>query len=228
MGYLNIISNLEDELRRNEDFDYAEKMSAYMKGHFLFFGIRAKKRQEIAKPYIKQLVQNHRAEYWEIAEHLWEKEERDFHYICIEFLKKTDRDWTSDTIRLLYWLTTNHAWWDTVDFIASHLVAKYVQLFSKADYAAIMDSWNEDNDMWVIRTSILFQLKYKKQVNWQLLQHYIHQHEESSQFFIRKAIGWILREYSKTEPDRVIEFIQDNPQLSNLSKKEGMKWVQKK
>lgn len=224
MSYTAIISDLEGVLEKHRNDAYASKMSAYMKDHFSFYGIQSKPRQELAKPFVRELVKNHKKDYWQIAESLWDKEERDFHYIGMEFLKKTYSEWNMATIDLLEWLITNHSWWDSVDFIASNLVGKYVQLFHSENYA-IMDDWNKSEDMWIVRTSILFQLKYKNKLNWELLQKYILKHDASNEFFIRKAIGWILREYSKINADVVIQFVADNPQLSGLSKREALKWL---
>lgn len=224
MGYKGIIEELEAVLEENENPQYAEAMSAYMKNHFSFYGIKSKPRQDLAKPYIKALLNDYKKDYWGIAEMLWDKGMRDFHYICIEFLKKTHKEWSMDTINLFRWLTVNHSWWDTVDFISSHLMGKYIQMFSPDDYS-VMDGWNKDDNIWVVRTSLLFQLKYKEKLDWELLQKYILRHEYSNEFFIRKAIGWVLREYSKTNKDVVIQFVDDNPQLSGLSKREALKWL---
>lgn len=227
MSYTKIIADLEKVLEAHQDDEYALAMSAYMKDHFTFYGIKSKPRQELAKPFIKELVKNHKKDYWAIAELLWDKEERDFHYVAMEFLKKTYSEWDVNTIDLLEWLVSNHSWWDSVDFIASHLVGKYIQLFHPENYA-VMDDWNKSENMWIVRTSILFQLKYKEKMNWELLQKYILRHDASSEFFIRKAIGWVLREYSKTEADVVVQFVKENSQLSGLSKREALKWLKGK
>lgn len=224
MSYKVIIDELEKVLEANENPQYAEAMEAYMKNYFSFYGIKSKPRQELAKPFVNKLIKNHKKDYWEIAEILWDKEMREFHYICIEFLKRTHKEWSVDTINLFQWLVVNHSWWDTVDFIASNLVGKYIQIFYSEDYS-IMDDWNKDENMWIIRTSLLFQLKYKDKLDWKLLQKYILKQDHSTEFFVRKAIGWVLREYSKINKDAVIQFVNNNPQLSGLSKREALKWL---
>jgi 3-methyladenine DNA glycosylase AlkD len=82
-------------------------------------------------------------------------------------------------------------------------------------------------NMWLQRTALLFQLKYKKATDVNLLSDYILRLQGSKEFFINKAIGWILREYSKTDPDWVIQFVQNN-NLANLSRREALKWIDRK
>ncbi|MEN2766316.1 DNA alkylation repair protein [Ornithinibacillus sp. 16A2E] len=87
-----------------------------------------------------------------------------------------------------------------------------------------IEKWSTDSNMWLRRTSILFQLKYKKYTNEQLLYTYIRRNANSREFFIQKAIGWALREYSKTNPESVKNFIAEN-ELAKLSVREGSKYL---
>jgi len=91
---------------------------------------------------------------------------------------------------------------------------------------AEIDRWTEDPDLWVARTAILHQLKYRDQTDAARLFRYCELRAGDSDFFIRKAIGWALHEYSKTEPAAVRAFIEANDAtLSGLSKREGMLWI---
>lgn len=228
MSYKDVIARMQSDFEAHEDKDRAEKMSAYLKHQFEFYGLMSSKRKVLSQVYIRQLAKDHKTEYDAVARYLWSKPQREFHYCAIEFLKRTYKVWDKDTIILLEYLTREQAWWDTVDFIASHLVAHYVRTFHRDDYGELMDDWNNDDDFWVVRTSILFQLKYKEHLDWALLRKYILRHDESKEFFIRKAIGWVLREHSKNNPARIIQFINDNPQLSGLSKREALKHINRK
>ena len=92
----------------------------------------------------------------------------------------------------------------------------------------ISREWNRSQNMWLVRTSLIFQLKYKDAVRFDLLSDYILNHMDSREFFIQKAMGWALRQYSKFEPDEVIRFAAEHHDLPNLTRKEAMKHLNRK
>ncbi len=226
MSFEKIIENLHQEFIKNENPYNAEKMSAYMQNKFSMFGIKSPQRKEIFKPFLKELKSSYLENYKEISLLMWHKDEREFQYCAIEFLQKSYKYWDENTIDLLRELNVQKSWWDTVDFIASHLVGHYMKTFSDDEYALMRD-WNQDDDMWIVRTSILFQLRYKEHTNWDLLVENILRHEDSKEFFIRKAQGWALRQYSRIAPNEVLQFVRANPQLSGLTRREALKIIHK-
>ena len=115
---------------------------------------------------------------------------------------------------------------DTVDFLASNMVGMHFKRFPNLipEYTS---KWMASGNIWLQRTCLLYQLKYKENTNTSLLYSWIHSLMDSKEFFIQKAIGWILREYSKTAPAEVIDFIH-NTNLKPLSKREGLKWMKNK
>jgi len=123
-------------------------------------------------------------------------------------------------------LIINKSWWDTVDYIASNLVGPYFRIYPEK-IAPVTSHWMESRNMWLQRTCLLFQLKYRGDTDTGLLTGFIEQLKDSKEFFIRKAIGWSLREYSKTNPEFVISFVRNN-HLSGLSEREALKWIQRK
>ena len=115
-------------------------------------------------------------------------------------------------------------WWDIVDAVAINLVGKV--MFSNHKFKQILNSWIKHKNMWIRRTAILCQLKYKLNTNQDLLYKLILMSAKEEEFFIRKAIGWALREYSKTNPKSVKKFIKKNSsKLSSLSIREGVKRI---
>lgn len=120
-------------------------------------------------------------------------------------------------------LITSKSWWDTVDTLAQKAVGKIARSFPDVIEENI-EFWNDSDHLWLQRSAILFQLKYKEQTNEDLLYRYIITHSQSKEFFIQKAIGWALREYSKTNPDSVRQFMEKHP-LSKLSVREGSKYI---
>ena len=198
-------------------------MQKYMKNHFPFLGIRAPERKQLLKPLMKDIGFLENEQIRPFITELWELPEREYQYVAVEYLVKYKKKLIETDIDLLEYLIVNKSWWDTVDLIASHLVGslllKYPNFINERG-----DDWVNSDNMWLKRTMILFQLKYKNQTNETLLFSIIDQTAHINEFFIQKAIGWALREYSKTNPEAVVHFIESR-ELSNLSKREGLKWI---
>jgi 3-methyladenine DNA glycosylase AlkD len=122
-------------------------------------------------------------------------------------------------------LITQKSWWDTVDYLAVNHLGTALQNDKKRQYSYSDQLINSQN-VWLRRSAILFQLKYKERTDFDLLQAHILKTISESEFFIRKAAGWALREYSKTNPSAVRQFIQDyQGQLSRLTIREGSKYL---
>ena len=115
------------------------------------------------------------------------------------------------------------AWWDTVDFLASSIVADWI--LTHPDEISHMREWNSHDDKWVRRTSILFQLKFKDKTDEGMLYEMIRNQKLDSDFFIQKSIGWALREYTKTNPSSVAKFLKENQELSRLAIREASKYL---
>jgi len=126
-------------------------------------------------------------------------------------------------IELFELMITNKSWWDTVDLITTNLVGNYFKLFPE-QIIPITKIWIESDNIWLQRTCLIFQLKYKEEIDTDLLTDYILQLKDTKEFFINKAIGWILREYTRTNPEWVIDFV-NKYELSNLSKREALKLI---
>jgi 3-methyladenine DNA glycosylase AlkD len=156
---------------------------------------------------------------------LWELPEREYLCVAIDILNNIKKTLGPNDIILIENCITNKSWWDTVDGLATSIVG---YLFEKnpslqEEYAK---KWNDSDNIWLNRSAILFQLHYKQKTNEALLYNLILNHASSSEFFIQKAIGWALREYSKTNATSVMDFIH-NHNLKSLSKREGLKWLNK-
>jgi 3-methyladenine DNA glycosylase AlkD len=119
------------------------------------------------------------------------------------------------------YMITSKSWWDTVDFVAATLAGNYFRVFSHR-ILPVTGRWMKSGNIWLQRSCLLFQLKYRKETNTTLLTSFILPLAASREFFIAKAIGWALREYSKTDPGWVREFVKNHP-LQTLSRKEALK-----
>jgi len=200
----------------------AERMSAYMKYNFPFLGIKKPKRADLEKEFRKQFIRAEKID-WNIIFDLWGLPEREFQYLAVNLLISSGKKLQKADIKKTERLIITKSWWDTVDAIAvntaGEICRKYPDL--KED---VMLKWSKSDNMWIARTAILFQLKYKEKTDTRLLKKIIADNTGSSEFFINKAIGWILRQYSKTNPEWVKEYIRQN-QLHPLSVREGSKYI---
>jgi len=218
------IKPLEKAFVSNTDAGNALQMKKYMKDRYDYFGIKSPLRKEIysAHKLIYGLIPKGETE--NIVKWCWQQPEREYQYFAMEFLSKAAKNANEDSIKLYVYLITNKSWWDTVDFIAANLVGTYLKRFPGRT-EELTTAWMASGNMWLQRTALLFQLKYKAETDTTLLHSFISQLSGSKEFFLRKAIGWILREYSKTDTEFVIAYVNNNP-LSGLSKREALKWLE--
>ncbi len=210
----------------NRNSSIAIPMKKYMRDKFEFFGIKSEKRRELSIAYLRNNPIADEKEIKIIVKELWTLPQREFHYFAMELLIKTKKNRTEKDAPFLEYLVTHNSWWDTVDAIASQIAGpwflKYPDQINK-----VSDKWNRSENIWLQRMSILFQLKYKNALDLDLLLKYIDRLSSSKEFFVQKAIGWILREYSKTDPFFVTTYVQEN-HLMPLSRREAMKVIQRK
>jgi len=201
------------------------QMRAYMKDQFDYLGIPSPLRRELTKKFFKEYGYPEPEQLEKIVEECWQMQYREYKYFAMELLLKMRKKAGHDAIHLYERLITDQSWWDTIDLIASSLVGYYFQQYpeERIDY---IDKWIASGNIWLQRSSILFQLKYKSETDTRLLRSIILKLKDSKEFFVRKAIGWILREYSKTDPVFVVRFVQSH-ELSGLSQREALKWLER-
>lgn len=207
------------------DPHYGEAMSKYMRYKFPYLGLKSPLRKEYQKEIMNAAVADRNLDMAAFVELLWEEECREYQYFAMEYLEKTKRRWTSDTIELLEYILMRKQWWDTVDAIASNHIGYYYSGKISNPIDRIPD-WRKHDNFWMNRVCIIFQLKYKDKIDLQLLESVILEHAHSREFFIQKAIGWALRQHAKTDADWVEKFVlthQDN--LAPLSKREALKHI---
>lgn len=201
----------------------AHGMSAYMKNHFPYLGISSPHRAELLKPLLlKENLPKH-SELPQICHQLWSLPEREYAYVALSLLSKMQKQLTSNDIDWICSLITQRSWWDTVDNLAGGILSTWV--VKNPD--CLWDTFApliEDNNFWLNRTAIIVQLRCKQQTDTAFLEAAILPHLDSKEFFLRKAIGWSLRQYARTNPQWVIDFVNlhDN-RLSGLSKREALK-----
>ncbi len=199
----------------------AAGQKAYMRNQFEFYGLKTPVRRALQKQLFQKERLPPKDEVVGIVKTLWRHPQRECHYLAQELLTKYLNNLEEQDIALYEFMITHNSWWDTVDFIAANLVGRYFRKFpSKRD--AHVTKWLASGNIWLQRTALLFQLKYKESLDTTLLSDSIEKLLGSREFFINKAIGWILREYSKTNGPWVLQFAGTTA-LQPLSKKEALR-----
>jgi len=123
-------------------------------------------------------------------------------------------------------MIVSNAWWDTVDFIAAGTLGRFFRMFPDL-VTKLTKEWMVSGNIWLQRSCILFQLKYKKDTDTELLYSFIEKLTSSNEFFIQKSIGWALREYSKVNPPEVLRYTEST-ELKPLSRREALRIIKKK
>ncbi len=218
-----LIDSLDEQLQRVQNLEKSEKMTAYMKGKFAFYGVYADYRNAIQREWF-QLVKQHEPDLWSLIRELWEKDEREFQMVAVDLLKKRPKkQYQIDDWEQFEWIITQKSWWDTVDLIASNAVGTYFRLFPEMR-DQVISQWRKSDDFWLNRTCLIFQLKYKDTVDFELLTSLIEDFKWNQEFFIQKAIGWSLREYSKVNPEAVKHYLASSG-LKGLAQREASKYL---
>ena len=218
MKLLDLINDLEEN--RNELL--AESMSKYMQDKFRFLGVRGATRTEIYKKYFPDARKTKTID-WDFVENCWNKEEREFQYAVVYYLKAMQKFLKREDISRLKYLIVTKSWWDTVDLLAKVVGSLIIRI---KGYDQIMLEWSKDSNIWLRRVAILYQLSLKDKVDKQVLDKILVNNLGDSEFFINKAVGWVLRDYSKYNPEWVREFIKKNKEnMANLSIREASKYI---
>ena len=208
------------------DSETAVPMAKYMRDQFPFLGIKSPQRKALFRQFIAESglpqPQDLEAIVWE----LWQLPEREYQYCAQDLLHRIRKHVTPDYVPLLERLITTKSWWDTIDGLASHAVGGLFTRYPEARNATVA-RWRRSEDFWLRRTTLLFQLGYKDNTDEALLFSLIEENLDSDEFFIQKAIGWILREYSKTAPEVVQNYVAATA-LAPLSSREALKWMKGK
>lgn len=219
---MSFIKSLETNFQKNSHPKNAFAMAKYMRNHFLFFGIKTENRRTILKTIEKENKQEVTENARTIAYQLFVKQERELHLCAIEILiKHLDKNYKKEDIHLIEKLLTTNSWWDSVDTIAKNILGNYLLQYP-LETENVIERFSNSENMWLNRSAIIFQLGYKQKTNFNLLKSECEKHKNSEEFFIQKAIGWALREYAKTNPEAVRNFVNQT-NLKPLSKKEALK-----
>ena len=220
-----MIDQLEAVYRANADSARAVAMAAYMKDKFPFFGIATPRRRALERE-VRSKGSLDEATVLALANGCWARSEREFQYFACDELRRYAKQLSPDALPAVEALITTKSWWDTVDALTYNvddLVHRHPEL------RAVMDRWLVGDDMWLTRVAILHQMRRKEATDADWLFAACRARAHENEFFIRKAIGWALREYSKTDAAAVTQFVAEHADvLSGLSQREALKWLSRR
>jgi len=215
-------NKLYEEMIRHKNEEQAQKMSKYMLNKFEYIGIKTPERREIFKIFFKEYKNEEKID-WEFVNKCWENKYREFQYIAADYLKNMKDKLTIDDIPKLKQLILKKSWWDTIDNLDMTIGTLALK---DSNVNKILLEWSIDENIWLRRIAIDHQLLRKEKTNTELLEKILKNNLGQAEFFINKAIGWALRDYSKTNPEWVKNFIEKNREnMAKLSIKEASKYL---
>ncbi len=220
------VISIQALLEKHADPKSAVPMKRYMRDQFEYLGLKG--------PVIGELLKQHYTEYGlptisdldSIVRDLWSLPQREFQYTATSLISKFEKELPESFIETLEYLLVTKSWWDTVDTISTGVVGTHFKRFPKTRQKYLA-KWRKSENFWLRRAAILFQLKYKQDTDFDLMCDIIRENLGSKEFFINKAIGWALRQYTRVDLQAVRQFIKETP-LHPLSASEALKWLEKR
>lgn len=222
MGAANMEAQmLLKELQNLANADDARAMKAYMRGRFEFLGVKTPARRKAAKAFFKK---HGGADIdWRFVRQAWEHPFREMQYAALDYLETRKNLLRPGDLPQLKKLAQTKSWWDTIDFL-DRLAGGIIAGFPET--RPVILQWSRDEDIWLRRLAIDHQLLRKDQTDQHLLEQILVNNLDQTEFFINKAIGWALRDYSKTNPEWVKNFIrQHHGKMAPLSIREAGKYL---
>lgn len=219
------VAHVQTALRAAADPEKASGMQAYMKTEMPFYGVQKPGRTKILRHIRTEYVPVTREDYEDLVTALWELPHREEKYLA-QAVAGAFRDFiVPGSLPLYRRFIVEGAWWDFVDEAATHLVCPLLIGYPDEIWSEV-DSWIDHDDMWLRRAAIICQVGAKEHTDADRLFRYCEKRAHEKEFFIRKAIGWALRDYARTEPEAVARFVSEHrEQLSGLSYREATKHI---
>jgi 3-methyladenine DNA glycosylase AlkD len=217
------LAHVKSIFQQNGDPERAQGQMRYMRHKFEYYGLKAAEWMALSREIMQEKGVPEGEDLKTLAWLCFNDEYREVNYFALEMVQKSIKKQPEDFIHFLEEMITTKSWWDTVDwlvkFVAAHF-KKYPHLV-----LPVTERWMASGNIWLQRVCLIFQLSAREKTDFELMKKYILQVARSKEFFLQKGAGWALRQYSKTNPAGVVDFIENNPQLAPLTKREGLKWL---
>ncbi len=214
--------SLKSLFEQNANPAQAGPMKKYMRDQFEYLGIKSPQGSVLLREHINEHGLPPLDQLDIILRELWSLPQREFQYTAITLAGKLEKKVEPEFITTIEYLITTKSWWDTVDTLAGHAVGSQFKRFP-AVKEKYLKKWRKSENFWLRRTTLLFQLGYKKETDFDLMCELIKENLGSDEFFINKAIGWALRQYAHTNPAPVKKFVKATKDLHPLSRREALK-----
>ena len=215
-------NKLYEEMIQHKNEEQAQRMSKYMLNKFEYIGIKTPERRKIFKNFFSEYKNEEKID-WEFVNKCWENKYREFQYVAADYLKNMKDKLTINDIPKFKRLILEKSWWDTIDNLDMTIGALALK---DSNVNKILLEWSLDENIWLRRIAIDHQLLRKEKTNTELLEKILKNNLGQNEFFINKAIGWALRDYSKISPEWVKNFIEKNKEnMTKLSIKEASKYL---
>lgn len=206
----------------HQDPSRAEGMSAYVRNRFSFLGLSSPLRRQLAQTALSGLPRPDQDDLAAFARLCWNRPEREYQYAAIDQMRKAAKRLPARFLSELRWMIITKPWWDSCDPLSGAVVGGIVRRFPES--ASLMEQWIRDENLWLRRAALLHQLKWKEACDQDRLFRFCDLTMGEKDFFIRKAIGWALRQHARVAPDEVSRFLTENrSRLSGLSFREAAK-----
>ncbi|MCP4438829.1 MAG: DNA alkylation repair protein [Aureispira sp.] len=220
-----VVKELQAHFKQHENLADAKIMKRYIRNQFEFYGLKKPRIKALAKEFWASREVPTEEELELLVFALWKTTHRELHHHALDLLyariKKLSKSW----IKVFEKLVVLNSWWDTVGYLAPRLIGTFMQRFPELQ-KSYPQKWIASDNIWLQRTAIIFQLKYREATDTDLLLENIEKTASSKEFFIQKGSGWALREYSKTDAKLVQKFVKKHEaSLSNFTKREALKWL---
>jgi 3-methyladenine DNA glycosylase AlkD len=213
------VATLKPQLTALRNRTAAIGAQSYMKDIAPFLGVKTPERRSLVKKIARELDLPTSDELAQTARALWKLEEREFHYAAFDLIQihidVANKKFLEDHVE---YLITHKSWWDTVDGLGTAAVSP---LTDKYGCEKLIEKWNKSTNIWLIRSAIQHQRGRRFEADNKLILRYCHEHAESTEFFIVKAIGWALRDMAKVSPREVRKFLMEHPDLGRVAVREA-------
>jgi 3-methyladenine DNA glycosylase AlkD len=218
------VATLKTLFEQNADPLQAAPMKKYMRDQFEYLGIKSPQFKVLMKEFISANGIPPMSELDIILRELWLLPQREFQYAATSLLSRSEKELPARFIKTMEFMILTKSWWDTVDTISGRTLGVHFRRFPDAR-EKYLAKWRVSDNFWLRRATILFQLNYKKETDFDLLCEIICENLDSKEFFINKAIGWSLRQYARMDPKAVTKFVKSTA-LHPLSRREAMKHLE--
>ena len=219
-------AELRNAFEKYADPAIAAGAKAYMRNLFEYYGLPSPLRRQLTKEFMAESGYPPYEQLDNMVQFAWEQPQREWQYVAMEILEKHVKKADQSLLDLAEWMITNKSWWDSVDFIAPNIAGELFKKYPEIKMQYI-EKWMQSENLWLQRSCLLHQLHDNKTADRDLLFNLCDRLSGHPDFFIRKAIGWSLRQYSKAFPEAAIDFVNTH-KLSNLSSKEALKVITRK